>query len=284
MARKRLGELLVERRVITVSQLEEGLAHQRQHRMRLGAALVAKGLLSEGELVKALSLALEIPLVELRRVEPEWSAVHLLRARFCETHDLFPFALEQGRTRKLLAVAMSDPLNFPAIEEIEFTTGLKVSPHLAPLSEVRESILRWYHKIEPDSGTGMKVIPAGGEQGAGTARSRVVPEIDFDEEEVIVGEEIESTERTTLEALIARREQQRRQRRAAKGEQKPADGLAGDLDYLFGMREDTDEVAELERKFWALMRIMARKGLITREEFQSEVDSDEDEAAPPKKR
>ncbi len=282
MSRKRLGELLVERRVISVPQLEEGLRHQRETRQRLGAALVAKGFLSEETLTRALSEALQIPLVELATATVEWGAVHLLRPRFCETHDLFPFALEQGKGRKLLVVAMSDPLDLPAIEEIEFTTGLKVSPRLAPRSAVRAAILKYHHKVEPETGEGMTILPRGGgqlkvppEAATPPPLSKVAPEIDYeDEEEVIVGEAIEPTARTSLEELIAKREQQRKERRAAKEKEKKP-GLASDLDYLFGLRDDSSDVERLERKFWALMRLMARKGLISSEEFAEELDDDE---------
>src|SRR6476469_6381926 len=149
MARKRLGELLLERGIISVNQLEEGLASHRQNRQRLGVTLIQKGFLSEDQLAKALSEALSIPLVDLKAAAVDWSAVHMLRARFCEQHDLFPFGLETTKGRKQLVVAMADPLNLPGIEEIEFTTGLKVTPKLSPLSQVRAAILRYYHKVQP---------------------------------------------------------------------------------------------------------------------------------------
>ncbi|MGA9522798.1 MAG: hypothetical protein WBV82_15125 [Myxococcaceae bacterium] len=278
MARKRIGELLLERGIISRDQLEEGLAHQRTTRQRLGVALLQKGFLNEDQLAQALGEALGVPLIDLRKVQVDWSAVHMLRARFCETHDLFPFALAVERGRKQLVVAMTDPLNVPALEEIEFTTGLKVSARLAPLSAVRSAILRYYHKVNPDdspAGT-MTLIQRGG-------GVRVVP-VDQNaaevEEEVIVGEELSSSEvseRTALADLIARREAQRRERRKAGSSpaSKTVAEAAKDLDYLFGVREETDDVEALERKFWALMRIMARKGLITRDEFQKELDDEE---------
>src|SRR5215217_1043533 len=116
---------------------------------RLGAVLIAQGAITEATLAAVLSEALGLPQVALGELQPEWSAIHMLRARFCEQHDLFPYALEAVRGRRHLRVAMSDPLDVPAIEEIEFTTGLKVLAGVAPLSEVRQAILRWYHKGSP---------------------------------------------------------------------------------------------------------------------------------------
>src|SRR3954462_1560146 len=86
--RKRIGEILVERGAITPEQLEAGLKAQRQTQQRLGATLVSQGLITEPMLVQALSEALGIPVVDLRTVNPDWAAVHLVRARFCEQHEL----------------------------------------------------------------------------------------------------------------------------------------------------------------------------------------------------
>ncbi|MFY2559605.1 hypothetical protein ACN469_18365 [Corallococcus terminator] len=292
MARKRIGELLLEQRAISVAQLEAGLAAHRKSGQRLGATLIAQGAITEATLSSALSQALGMPQVDLQAVTPEWAAVHMLRPRFCEQHDLFPIALESVGGRRQLVVAMSDPLNVPAVEEIEFTTGLKVSVRVAALSAVRGAILRYYHKVPVAPASGASARPA-----APTARARpaAVPAkpapstqpppgdagADEDEDEVIVGEELppgETTQRTSLAELIRTREEQRKQKReqaTAKPKPPAAGGVLDDLDYLFGQaREDPDRIEELERKFWALMRIMARKGLLSGEEFSRELDDE----------
>lgn len=289
MARKRIGELLLEQRAISVAQLEAGLAAHRKSGQRLGATLIAQGAITEATLSSALSQALGMPQVDLAAVTPEWAAVHMLRPRFCEQHDLFPIALESVGGRRQLVVAMSDPLNVPAVEEIEFTTGLKVSVRVAALSAVRGAILRYYHKVPvaPASGTAAKPAPSA--RARPIAAPAVKPaastpppgEPGEDEDEVIVGEELppgETTQRTSLAELIRTREEQRKQKReqaAAKPKPASGGGVLDDLDYLFGQaREDPDRVEELERKFWALMRIMARKGLLSNEEFSRELDDE----------
>jgi hypothetical protein len=304
MARKRIGELLLEQRAISVAQLEAGLAAHRKSGQRLGATLVAQGAITEATLAGALSQALGLPQVDLGAITPEWAAVHLLRARFCEQHELFPFALESVGGRRQLVVAMSDPLNVTAVEEIEFTTGLKVSPRVAALSAVRGAILRYYHKVPVAAANAASArtaqAPAQAQAPATrpvapplrpsavpsrpappVAKAKAAPPPAQDDEEVIVGEELpptEATQRTSLAELIRAREEQRKQRREQAGSKpKPAagGGVLDDLDYLFGQaREDPDRVEELERKFWALMRIMARKGLLTKEEFTRELDDE----------
>ncbi|WP_342376910.1 general secretion pathway protein GspE [Myxococcus stipitatus] len=286
MARKRIGELLLEQRAISVAQLEAGLAAHRKSGQRLGATLIAQGAITEDTLAGALSQALGMPQVDLAAVTPEWAAVHMLRARFCEQHDLFPIALESVGGRRQLVVAMSDPLNMPAVEEIEFTTGLKVGVRVAALSAVRGAILRYYHKV-PVAPAKSAPAPVARARPAPVARPPAAakpasPQAEEDDEEVIVGEELppgEATQRTSLAELIRQREEQQKQKReqssAAKPKPASGGGVLDDLDYLFGQaREDPDRIEELERKFWALMRIMARKGLLSKEEFSRELDGD----------
>lgn len=281
----------MERGAITPEQLEAGLKAQRQTQQRLGATLVSQGLITEPMLVQALSEALGIPVVDLRTVNPDWAAVHLVRARFCEQHELFPYALESVGGRRRLVVAMTDPLNQPAIEEVEFTTGLQVSPRMAPLSAVRAAILRYYHKVNPNPAPSPSAPARTPPESAARAAqkrpaapatpSRAAPPPD--DEEVIIGEEVpplEKTDRTALADLIKEREERKRKKQKAESKSRSAGslGVLDDLEYLIGgnLREEPDRVEELERKFWALMRIMARKGLLSKEEFMSELDDSDD--------
>lgn len=298
MARKRIGELLVERALITPAQLEEGLAHQRQTRQRLGVALIQKGFLSEEQLAHALADALGIPLVDLKATQPEWSAIHMLRAQFCEQHDLFPFAMTaagsggsgekakpggKAQPRKQLLVAMSDPLNVPAIEEIEFTTGLKVAPRLAPLSAVRGAIARYYHKVNPDQAVGDTVMVIHSKAGGGSVslsrEGTAAPDEDIIEGELLEG--VEPVPADDLDDLFSAATPGKAPAPpvlapAAAKRSTPVDHLRSDLDYLFGSKEAPDPVERLELKFWTLLRLMADKGLITREEFAKALAEAED--------
>lgn len=275
MARKRIGELLLERGAITPAQLEAALQVQQQTSQRLGTALVSLGAITEKTLAHALSEALGVPVMDLTARAPDWSAIHLLRPRFCEQHELFPVSLENVGGRRVLVVAMADPLDTAAVQEMEFTTGLKVSLRVAPLSTVRAALQRYYQRPAPDS------APAAP---APAPASEPLPSAQEDDvEEIVVGEELpqgESTRRVSLEQLIQEREEQHRRKR---GQVKPASvkraaDLSAELDSLFGTPsappEPLDPVEELERKFWALMRIMARKGLLTKEEFTQELDDE----------
>jgi hypothetical protein len=281
MARKRIGETLLERGAITPEQLEAALVAQRQSpQQRVGAILVTQGAITEPMLVQALSEALGTPVVDLASTPADWAAVHMVRARFCEQHEVFPYALENVGGRRHLVVAMADPLNQTALDELEFTTGLKVSPRVAVLSAVRAAILRYYHKVTPGpapSASKPPALPARVPRTRPAAPARAAQD---DDEEVLIGEElppVDKTDGSSLAELIRKREAEQRQKRGTEAKSRAGDsGVMDDLDYLFGgLREEPDRVEQLERKFWALMRIMARKGLLTNEEFTRELDDSE---------
>lgn len=247
MSRKRIGDILLERKAITPAQLEAGLAAQKRTRQRLGVTLVQQGLISEVQLAQAIAASLNLGTVDLAQAQPDWSAVHMLRARFCEAHELFPFAIDKQGPVKRLLVALSDPLNQPAIEEIEFTTGLKVLPYVSTHSQVRTAILRYYHKhSQADAEARAKTVAATLPQAAA--------QVEEDDAPMVMGEEIIS-----MQNVIPSKK---------KG------GVAKDLDFLFGGTEDSEN-DDLERKFWALLRAMQKKGLLSREEFLSELEKTE---------
>ena len=274
MARKRLGDLLLERKAITPQQLATALDFQRRSGGRLGNALVAKGFLTESALCATLGEALGLPVLETVELK-EWSALHVLRAPFCERHELFPVSVEDGRSgRRHLTVAMADPLDLPAIEQIEFTTGCKVQPVLAPRTAIRTAILRYYHRQElgrsqkgGDSGRMTLVRPGGEEEVVDTHSKKRPPPLKphdaADDEPLPLTEEV--TSRTELSEFIRSRE------KAIKGRPPATGQLHDDLNFLLGTEDpQTERLDDLERRFWALMRLMARKGLISKEEFQDE--------------
>jgi len=251
----RIGELLLERGAISRDQLEQALVAQQQSRQRLGTTLVEMGAISEVLLAQVLAQSLGLPTVDLNQLPVDWSAVHLLRTSFCERHDLFPFAIDgKGTAHKQVLVAMSDPFNQGALEEIEFTTGLKVAPFVSTLSHIRAAIRRYYHKV-PDPRVEVSPDRPGS--------VRLAPE---EEPPMVLGTELSS--RPT--PLPSEPTEPRRAKR-------PKGTVADDLDFLFGRGDETSE-EKLEHKFWALMRVLSKKGLLTREEFLKELEDDDGSA------
>ena len=298
MARKRLGELLLDRRLITQNQLEQALTFQRRTGHRLGAALVSLGFLSESKLCEALAQALGLRNVAMPP-DPEnidREALGALKSRFCEANDLFPLSLTAGPGRKTLILAMADPLNVAALDEAEFITGLKIVPVIAPLSGVRAAIRLYYFSFNEMAQqrpiSSPPPVPRDGgfmERSGGETSGRPAPSVpkgplppqDADLP-LLTGELIEEpprpartdldlNERMSLAELIKRRaEKNRQQQPKPRSDQ---EGVQEDLDYLLGTQAESpaDALAKLETRFWKLLRIMAQKGLITREEFLSEI-------------
>jgi Type II secretion system (T2SS), protein E, N-terminal domain len=230
MGRRRLGEVLLARGAITKAQLEDALAYARRTRQRLGGALVQKGHLSEEALVHALSESLGLAAVDLERVFVDWNAVQLLRSGVCEAYGLFPYAFETLHGRRQLLVAMVDPLNLSAVEEVEFTTGLPVSARLAPLAAVHTAILRHHHQVN---------IP------------REAPE---EEDDVIEGEEMAPPPAPPRIAPVAAFSNQ---------------GPVPPSDYPRDFLDDglSDEV--WRRRFWALVRLLVKKHILSQDEVNA---------------
>lgn len=263
MARKRIGELLIEKGVISQAQLDQSLALQKRTKLKLGAALVQNGHLTEEQLVTTLSEALNIGIVHLPAIVPDWSAVHMLRARFCELNDLFPFAIDKSGPKKHLIVALADPLNSPTLSEIEFTTGLPVSPRLATISAIRSAIARYYHK------TGGPTPSAPGATATSASKGnlpKVTVKAPVEDEPIVMGTVLPDEDETdTLPSFSPKKPAP-----LGAGGKKSA---TGEFEALFSTEESQDK---LEKKFWALMRLMERKGLITKDEFRRELEDSEE--------
>lgn len=143
--KKKFGELLLERRIITPDQLADALSLQRRRGMRLGAALVARGHITETQLVDTLGSALGLKVVDLHQVSINPEAVKLVSPRFAIEHELIPFALREGRGgRKIVTIAMSDPMNVRIVDEVSFKTNAQVETVLARPSDIDSAITKHF--------------------------------------------------------------------------------------------------------------------------------------------
>src|SRR3990170_636112 len=140
MARKRLGEILVQAGVLDETRLRAGLAEQRRWGGPLGRILVDMRLITEDAMVQALSHQLNFPTVNLdqRAVAPE--VTELVPADLAEQHSVVPFNL-QG---KFLDVAMADPTNLGIIDELRIRTRLNVRPYLAGPKSIERAVAKYY--------------------------------------------------------------------------------------------------------------------------------------------
>ncbi len=137
----RIGELLVAAGLITETQLKEVLAAQTEGSARLGTLLVEHGYVSEVDLTQILSQQLSVAWVSLDHVDFTPELLRLVTVDLAERHVLIPVHTRTGEgNARILYVAMDDPTNVEAMEQVARYTGMHVRPLIAPPSEIRKTI------------------------------------------------------------------------------------------------------------------------------------------------
>jgi hypothetical protein len=181
MARKRLGEILVQAGVLDEGRLRAALAEQRRWGGPLGRILVDMGGITEDAMVQALSHQLNFPAVNLdTKVVPN-DVLDLVPSELAEQHSVVPFAV-QG---KFLDVAMADPTNLGIIDELRIRTRLNVRPHLAGPKMIERAIAKYYGRgmgtVQFNGPTyeGPPTVPPGGPPAVGGMRPSPRPGGDF---------------------------------------------------------------------------------------------------------
>lgn len=135
MAYPRLGDLLVSSGVISQEQLGQALARQKETKKRLGEELIDDGIITEQQLIDTLRLQLGIEFVDLSTVEPDPQLVDVLPRNIAKKYGVTPVRLH-GNT---LYLAMSDPLNFMAQEEVRVATHRRVVPMITTADGIERS-------------------------------------------------------------------------------------------------------------------------------------------------
>jgi type IV pilus assembly protein PilB len=140
----KLGEILVREGLITQDQLKKALLEQKTSGMRLGYTLVKLGLIEETEVTKMLARQYRMPAVDLSRFEVDPKILKLLPPDIAIKHTVLPLKRE-GRT---LTIAIADPNNVAAIEDIKFITRCDVFPVIAGEYTLRNAIDRHYQQSD----------------------------------------------------------------------------------------------------------------------------------------
>jgi type IV pilus assembly protein PilB len=140
MARKKLGDILVEKGFITQAQLQQALEKQPLTGQRLGDQLIESGVITEEQLIDAISDRLAIPRLSLDAMVIDPAVIQRVPVDLARRYTLVPvFAI--GST---LTLAMADPLNIIAIEEIKYRTGCEVKRAVSTISEIKKAIDDYY--------------------------------------------------------------------------------------------------------------------------------------------
>ncbi len=136
----KLGQLLIDSNLITEAQLKEALNLQKKEGGRLGSKLVKLGYITEDKLVEFLSKQYGVPSINLSDYEIDPSVIKLIPAEMAKKYMVIPVA----RVGATLTVAMADPSNLFAIDDIKFMTGYNVEAVVAPESSIMEAIQKYY--------------------------------------------------------------------------------------------------------------------------------------------
>ncbi|ALC16927.1 type IV pilus assembly ATPase PilB [Desulfuromonas soudanensis] len=140
MTSNRLGELLVRNKLIDESQLAKALEEQKVQGGRLGASLIKLGFLKEDELSAFLSRQYGVPSINLAEFEIDPGVIRLVPSDVAQKYQIIPI----NRAGSTLIVAMSDPSNIFAIDDIKFMTGFNVEVVVAPDTSIKAAIDKYY--------------------------------------------------------------------------------------------------------------------------------------------
>jgi type IV pilus assembly protein PilB len=140
MSASRLGELLVRNQLISDRQLAEAISEQNREGIRLGAALIKLGYMQEHDLASFLSKHYGVPSIDLSEFDPDPVVVQLISSAVAQKYQLVPL----NRAGATLIVAMADPSNIFAIDDIKFMTGFNVEVVVAAEAAIKDAIDRFY--------------------------------------------------------------------------------------------------------------------------------------------
>jgi type IV pilus assembly protein PilB len=182
--RKKIGECLIQAGLISEDDLQVALTEHKKTGERVGAVLVRLNLATEKQITKALAYQLGFPYVSLSDEPPDPGAIVLISKEVALKRVCVAVKLEKN----LLTVAMSDPLLFSLVQDLEFQTGYRIKQVVATRTDILDSVENGY----PDKAlakytgvTGTLAVPASAQKGSGrpgeaSPGSALVPRGEFD--------------------------------------------------------------------------------------------------------
>ena len=132
-SKKRLGEILISEGLIVDEQLSLALDIQKKTEEKLGDILVTQGMVSYDEILYAIKRQLNIALIDLDEIHIKQEVIRILPEKLARKYTAVPVRVDNGQ----LIVAMSDPSNYFAIDDIRLATGYAVKPAIASQDQVQ---------------------------------------------------------------------------------------------------------------------------------------------------
>src|SRR5712691_2108142 len=144
----RIGELLLKEKRITPEQLQEALNYQKANGGKLGFNLVKLGHVKDEEITALLSKQYGVPSINLSQFEIDPAVIKLIPSETAQKYQIIPLS----RAGATLTIAMTDPTNVFAMDDIKFMTGYNVEPVVASETAVIEAITKYYGKAAAAAG------------------------------------------------------------------------------------------------------------------------------------
>jgi len=188
---QRLGDLLVREKVITPEQLERALKAQRESggQTRLGSMLVRLGYISDEEVTNFLSRQYGLPAINLQYFEIDPTVIKLVPEETAKRYQILPLS----RVGAALTIAMADPTNVFAIDDIKFMTGFNIEPVVASEPAIAEAILKAYGDSGPEENVDELLAAMGDEADV---------ELQADQEEIDLSELEKSADEAPVVKLV----------------------------------------------------------------------------------
>ena len=146
----RLGDVLVQQNYISQVQLSAALEAQKKTNQRLGDYLFDSGLVSDRDIARALHIQLGVDIVELRGIEIPEDVISLVSGSVLRRHSVLPLGFE-GDSRNTLLLAMSDPLDIIAQDDISIITNCSIEPRISTSREINAVLDRYFGSDEAHS-------------------------------------------------------------------------------------------------------------------------------------
>src|ERR1700684_2091909 len=140
----RLDEILIKENLITSDQLRQALEHQKSSGGRLGTCLMKLGFITEDEITGVLSRQYGVPSINLKYYEVDAAVIKLIPQDTAVRYQIVPLS----RVGSTLTIAMTDPTNVFAMDDIKFMTGFNVEPVVASETAINDAISKFYGDVE----------------------------------------------------------------------------------------------------------------------------------------
>lgn len=134
--KRRLGDILIDAGKITIYQLQEALKSQRVLGKKLGEVLVESRIISEEDILEAIETQTGIEKIDLNSIEFDNKTLNLVTENLCRRHVLIPFGFKNNK----IQIAMSDPLNIFAIDDVNISTGIEPEIYISSKSDIQKFI------------------------------------------------------------------------------------------------------------------------------------------------